>query len=149
MFAEVYICKPVTSALANSEVYFVGKNFLGISSTESADLLRELPEQDIKLGGTAIDNNIQFAATDLYTRQIKALVLYTKIVTEFGALDLQIPNNKKIIKRAIGNTYYHAMGQLQEDTVRNWLAVQKIGRINPQCEIVKPARVNLHQRRTA
>lgn len=149
VFAEVYICKPVTSALANSEVYFVGKNFLGISSTESADLLRELPEQDIKLGGTAIDNNIQFAATDLYTRQIKALVLYTKIVTEFGALDLQIPNNKKIIKRAIGNTYYHAMGQLQEDTVRNWLAVQKIGRINPQCEIVKPARVNLHQRRTA
>ena len=149
VFAELYICKPVTSAIANSEVYFIGKNFLGISSAECTALLAPMPEHELKLGGTSVDSNIQFAATDLYTRQIRALTLYAKIVAEFGSLDLHIPNNKKIIKTAIGHTYYHVMGQLQEETVRDWLAAQKIGRINSQCEIVRPARVNLAHKRTA
>jgi 23S rRNA U2552 (ribose-2'-O)-methylase RlmE/FtsJ len=153
LFTEFYICKPVTSALANSEVYFVGKGFLGISSEESAALLDKVVAPNYKIGGSGTEsvvaNNIQFAATDIYTRQIKALGLYTRILSEYGTLDLHIPGNKKIIKTAIGHAYYHAMGQLQDDTVRDWMAQQRIGRINPQCEIVKAPRQNLRPRHNA
>lgn len=148
-FAEFYICKPLTSAITNSEVYFVGKNFTGITPDECEQLLSKMPAADTKTGGTDIDKNIQYAATDIYTRQIRALRLYTNIITEYKSLDLAVANNKKIIRTAIARAYYHAMDTPADDVVRVWMATHNITRISPQHEIVKAAKYPLIHRRNA
>ena len=149
LFAEFYICKPATSSIANSEVYFVGKRFLGITDRMCDDLLAPMPVEETRggadTGADIVHGNIMFAATDIYTRQIKALQTYAAILNEYAALDLAIPRNKKIIRQAIDRTYHHAMGTSPDIALKKWNRLYAVAKINAQYEIVKPGRP-IHER---
>ena len=151
LFTEFYICKPATSSIANSEVYFVGKGFVGISPADCEALMAEMPTEEVRGGAgsgeesaATISQNIMYAATDIYTRQAHALMSYTAIVAEYADLDMSNPRNKKMIRQAVDRTYYHVTRTDQQSAIKNWMAKHHIKKINSQCDVVKPVRVSIN-----
>jgi DNA-directed RNA polymerase II subunit RPB2 len=130
-FEETYIIKPVTSRPGNSEIYLVGKNFLGISPEMSAaliersELFKTLGSNPSNLGSLVIPEILNGIDPTLYTIseeffinvQVKFIKEYADVFKKYnGHLDILADSISSVVKTA-------------ED---NWLAENKAVIIKPE-----------------
>lgn len=88
MFEEFYICKPVTSRDYNSEVYLVGKNYLGGDLSVLRRRLRDFNERPIIPNGSLYSiepsiSAIERAARIIFGRQTRVLIDNTELFKSY------------------------------------------------------------------